>query len=297
MKPAAKNDWLRALWAGLLSLILPGLGQVYAGAWRLGLVLYAAAIVIDFSWIALTRFVPPTPAAVAGSALFVLAFHLAAAIDAARRVRVRAAVAPVLWYRSTWTAAIAMIAINVALTSIDPLHYSAGWRSFAVASGSNQPTLLTTDYVLVDTHHPGATPDYGEVVAFRHPRQPNVDYIKRVVGLPGDRVQVRDTVLYLNGKAVPREAQGPAAVELKQYRETLPNGRAYMIVEMPRGSGQNTEEFTVPAGSLFVLGDNRGNSLDSRFNDLGFVPIANVIGPVHTIYWSSEPGRLLSRVH
>ena len=295
MSAAAKNGWLRALWAGLLSLILPGLGQVYAGAWRLGLVLYAAAIVIDFSWIALTRLVPPTPVAVAGSALFVLVFHLAAAIDAARRVRVRTAVAPVLWYRSTWTAAIAMIAINVALTSIDALQYSPGWRSFAVASGSNLPTLLTTDYVLADTHHPGATPDYGDVVAFRHPKQANVDYIKRVVGLPGDRVQVRDTILYLNGKPVPREPHGTTA-EFKQYRETLPNGRAYLIVEAPQGSGQNTKEFTVPAGSFFVLGDNRGNSLDSRFDDLGYVPLANVIGPVRTIYWSSKPGRLLSRV-
>jgi signal peptidase I len=295
MTPAAKNDWLRALWAGLLSLVMAGLGQIYAGAWRLGLGLYIAAIVIDAAWITLTRYVAPTPTAIVTTVAIVLGFRLAVAADAVRRIRARTTAAPVVWYRSTWTAAVAMIAINTAIESVEALQHAAGWRSFHAASGSNMPTLLETDYVLVDIRRPGAAPDYGDVVVFRHPKDPEVDYIKRVVGLPGDRVQLRDTILYLNGKPIPREPQGTSA-ELKQYRETLPNGRAYVIVETPQGSGQNTKEFTVPPGSFFVLGDNRGNSLDSRFDSLGYVPIANIIGTVRTIYWSSEPGRLLSRV-
>ena len=109
----AKNDWLRALWAGLLSLILPGLGQVYGGAWRLGVVLYVIAIGIDFSVLDLTRLVPPTPVALVASIAAVVLFRLAVAIDAARRVRSRSATAPSPWYRSTWLAVIAMIAIGV----------------------------------------------------------------------------------------------------------------------------------------------------------------------------------------
>jgi signal peptidase I len=296
MSTAAKNDWLRALWAGLLSLLLPGLGQIYAGARRLGPVLYVIAIAIDSSSIILTRLVLPTPVAVVALTGMLLLFRVAVAVDAASRVRARTTVSPVVWYRSTWAAAIAMIAICVGLGSVDALHYSPGWRSFYVASGSNLPTLLTTDYVLVDMQHPGATPEYGDVLVFRHPKDPKVDYIKRVVGLPGDRVQLRDTVLYLNGKPVPRELQGAAAGEPKQYRETLPSGRSYVTLETPGGAGQNTREFTVPAGSLFVLGDNRGNSLDSRFDELGYVPIVNIIGVVYTIYWSGDLGRILSRV-
>jgi signal peptidase I len=294
----AKNDWLRALWAGLLSLILPGLGQVYAGAWLLGLILYVAATALDFSVIGLTRLMPPTPGIVAASAGVVLLFHLAIPFDAVRRVRARSMAPPWRWYKSTWLAAIAMSTIDVDQRLFDAFPYSPGWRSFHVASGSNMPTLLTTDYVLVDTRHPGSVPDYGDVIAFRNPRDPNVDYIKRVVGLPGDRVQLRDAILYLNGKPVPREPQAgvPGDPAFKPYRETLPNGRAYSVLETPESAAQSTEEFNVPPGFFFVLGDNRGNSLDSRYKDLGYIPVANVIGTVRTIYWTTAPTRLLSRV-
>ena len=286
----ARSGWLRVSWAGLLSLVLPGLGQVYAGAWRLGVVLYVIAIAIDFSVLGLTRLVPPTPVALAASTAAVVLFRLAVAIDAARRVRSRSATAPSPGYRSTWLAAVAMIAIGVGLQFAREAAYSPGWRSFHVASGSNMPTLLTTDYVMVDTRHPGAVPGYGDMIVFRHPRDPKVDYMKRVVGLPGDRVQLRDGTLYLNDKPMQREPQD------KAYRETLPNGRSYMILETPRSASERSEEFKVPPGFFFALGDNRGNSLDSRHKELGYVPIANVIGPVRTIYWTMEPGRLLSSV-
>src|SRR5260370_14427209 len=107
------------------------------------------------------------------------------------------------------------------------------------------PKLVTTDYVLVDIHHPGTLPDHGDVVGFGHPRDPKVDYIKRVVGLPGDRVQLREGILYLNGKPIPSEPQdsAPRSSALKQYRETLPNGHAYMILETPQSASENTVEF------------------------------------------------------
>ena len=134
------------------------------------------------------------------------------------------------------------------------------------------------------------SPAYGDMVVFRPPGDPKVDYLKRVVGLPGDRVQLRDGILYLNDKPAPREAQG------RQYRETLPNGRSYMILEAPRSASESTEEFKVPTGFFFVLGDNRGNSLDSRHKQIGYIPLANLVGTVRTIYWTTDPSRLLSRV-
>jgi signal peptidase I len=287
---SAKRGWPRALWAGLLSLVLPGLGQVYAGAWRLGMVLYVAAIAIDLLWIELTKLVPPTAAALVTSAGVVLLFHLVVAVDAIRRIRSRTVTTPGRWYRSTWLAAIAMIAIGGGLQLAREPFYTPGWRSFHVASGSNMPTLSTTDYVMADTNHPGAVPGYGDIVVFRPPSDPKVDYLKRVVGLPGDRLQLRDGILYLNDKPVPREPQG------EQYRETLPNGRTYMILETPRSASESTEEFKVPPGFFFVLGDNRGNSLDSRYRQIGYIPVENLVGTIRTIYWTTEPSRLLSRV-
>jgi signal peptidase I len=288
---ALKKGWLRTLWACLLSLVIPGLGHVYAGAWGLGAVLYLIALAFDAALIAATQIVLPTPVALAAGAAAVVLFRLAIAIDAGRRVRSGSIVAGRRWYRSAWVAAIPMIAIGVGWQFTVADHYRPGWRSFYVPSSSNEPTLLTLDYVMADTHHPATAPDYGDVVVFRHPKDPKVDYIKRVVGLPGDRVQLRDTILYLNGKAVPREP-----LTSNQYRETLPNGRSYTILEVPQGTGQNTQEFTVPPGSFFALGDNRGNSFDSRFEAVGYVPIANVIGIARTIYWSTDRSRILSRV-
>jgi len=282
----------------LLSLVSPGLGQIYAGAWWLGIILYLAGVALTLSWIAVTWVVLPTPGAIVASAGVLLLLPLVIAIDAFRRIYSRAMAIPRPWYRSTWVAAIVMIAINIGLQLSETDYYSPGWRSFHVASASNLPTLSTTDYVVADIHHPEAVPAYGDIIVFRHPRDSKVDYLKRVVGLPGDRVQLRDGILYLNGKPVPREPQAgaPGNPAFKQYRETLPNGRAYPVLETSESAAQSTEEFNVPPGFFFVLGDNRGNSLDSRYKDLGYIPIANFIGTVRTIYWSNEPARFLSSV-
>jgi signal peptidase I len=298
---SARSGWLRALWGGLLSLIWPGLGQIYAGWWRLGIGLYIAAAALDLFFLGLTWSVPPASAVVAAAGGTFLIFRLVIAADAFRRVRARQAAMPRSWYRSTWFAAIVMIAISLG-TGLSDMGFSPGWRSFHVASASNLPTLSASDYVLVDVRHPGTLPNYGDVVVFRNPRDPKVDYIKRVVALPGDRVQVRDGVLSLNGKPAPRESQGiagpfngaPRGSTFQQYRETLPNGRSYMIVESSSRPPGNADDVTVPPGSFFVLGDNRNDSLDSRF--FGYVPAANVVGLVDTIYWSNEPARFLSHV-
>ncbi|TKB51944.1 MAG: signal peptidase I, partial [Mesorhizobium sp.] len=167
------------------------------------------------------------------------------------------------------------------------------FQPFSIPSGSMRPTLLEGDYLFVTKWSYGfsryslpfgpnifsgriwgSEPKRGDVVVFKFPPDPSVDYIKRVVGLPGDKIQVKDGQLFINDVSVPRvkvgqidnrditEENGPVDV----YRETLPNGVTYDTLDLTQASiGDNTKEFTVPPGHYFMMGDNRDNSSDSRF--------------------------------
>ncbi|MEZ0171971.1 signal peptidase I [Microvirga sp. TS319] len=179
----------------------------------------------------------------------------------------------------------------------------AKFQTFAVPAGSMTPALNPGDYVL-GAMHAWQTPRLkrGDLVFFRfhieaaHP----VIWIKRVVGLPGDRVQMAWGRLSINGTMVPREqvnddviddADG-RRIEVRQYEETLPEGNSYRIIERAGGgtSYGTTKAVDVPEGEVFVMGDNRNNSSDSRA--FGTVPITNVIGHPILIYWSQDPGRI-----
>ena len=129
----------------------------------------------------------------------------------------------------------------------------------------------------------------GDIVIFRLPSDPSTDYIKRVIGLPGDLVQIKDGVTYLNGIALKREASGKynsanaehssddSYKDVPLFREFLPDGTSYTVMELTdSGEGDNTPVFSVPADHYFVMGDNRDNSSDSRFS-VGYVPEANVV--------------------
>ena len=174
-------------------------------------------------------------------------------------------------------------------------------------------TLLVGDYLFVSKYSYGyskysfpfspnlfsgriwsATPERGDVAVFRLPSDPSVDYIKRVIGLPGDRIQVRDGVLYINGEEVPREQVGTYEPEgrynrgepVPVYKETLPNGVTYDTLDLsPNSPGDNTREFVVPEGHYFMMGDNRDNSSDSRFT-VGYVPLENFVGRATYIFFS-----------
>ena len=205
------------------------------------------------------------------------------------------------------------------------------FQPYNIPSGSMIPTLLVGDYLFVsklsygygphsfDFRVPvvgiefgplpfrgrifGSQPERGDIVVFKLPTNPRVDYIKRVVGLPGDRIQVKDGVLYINGKAVQRErlpdaviTQGPhAGMRIHRYRETLPNGRSYVIQDMfDNAPADNTQEYVVPPGHYFMMGDNRDNSTDSRFLDqVGYVPYENIVGEAKLIFFSHEEGASL----
>lgn len=191
------------------------------------------------------------------------------------------------------------------------------FQPFSIPSGSMRPTLLEGDYLFVSkfaygySHHSlpfspnlfsgriwSAEPLRGDVAVFKFPPNPKLDYIKRVIGLPGDRIQMIKGVLHINGVAVKREKTGVIDdVDVTEetgpvdvYRETLPNGVSYDTLDInPASSTDDTREFVVPEGHYFAMGDNRDNSSDSRLS-VGFVPAENLVGRAKRIFFSIDGG-------
>ncbi len=142
----------------------------------------------------------------------------------------------------------------------------------------------------------GGEAERGDVVVFRLPSDPSQDYIKRVIGLPGDRIQVIGGVLHINGAPVKLERiedrvetlDDGSEVTVERYLETLPNGVSHVVLNRDVASRfDDTEEFVVPAGHYFMMGDNRDNSNDSR-GDVGYVPAANLVGRAQVIFFSHD---------
>ncbi len=204
-----------------------------------------------------------------------------------------------------------LIAIGIRTVAFEP---------FNIPSGSMIPTLLIGDYLFVSKYSYGysrfslplspplfggrifgSLPNRGDVAVFKLPRDNSTDYIKRIIGLPGDRIQMKGGQLYVNGTIVPRrdagqylaEGDGPRTL-LRRYDETLPpsrEGRAPKVHEILKASDNepldNTQEFRIPEGHVFAMGDNRDNSLDSRvLNAVGFIPVENLVGRAEFIFFS-----------
>ncbi|MGE0565242.1 MAG: signal peptidase I [Pseudolabrys sp.] len=191
-------------------------------------------------------------------------------------------------------------------------------QPFNIPSGSMKATLLVGDYLFVSkysygyTHYSipfspplfsgrifGSEPTRGDVVVFRLPKDTSTDYIKRVIGLPGDKIQVVDGVVHINGQPVKREKaddfveveEGVRAAPVKRWKETLPNGVSYHVLDLvDAGAADNTQVYTVPPGEYFMMGDNRDNSTDSRFSQVGTVPFENLIGKAQLIFFSVYEG-------
>jgi signal peptidase I len=200
-----------------------------------------------------------------------------------------------------------LIALNIRTFLYEP---------FNIPSASMVPTLLVGDYLFVskfsfgysfasisyfpkifDGRIAASLPERGDVVVFKLPRDGKTDYIKRLVGLPGDRIQVIRGLLHINGEAAKiervedfLESDGGFVRRVPQFVETLPGGRQHRILKLHNdGFYNNTPEFTVPPGHYFAMGDHRDNSQDSRDpSAVGFVPFDNLVGRAQFLFFSTD---------
>ena len=212
-----------------------------------------------------------------------------------------------VWMETVRTVVIAvLIAVGVRTFAYEP---------FNIPSGSMEPTLLIGDYLFVSKLSYGysrhslpfgvplfkgrvlfSEPEVGDVAVFTYPRDNKTDYIKRIVGLPGDKIEVRESVLYINDVAAKREMLSASEIaELgyfnplgRLYYETLPNGRRHLIHERSDSYPlDNFKPVVVKEGHFFAMGDNRDNSQDSRA-DVGQVPFENLVGRADILFFSHD---------
>ncbi len=232
--------------------------------------------------------------------------------------------------KSGWWETVKVILQALAIAMVVRVFF---YQPFNIPSGSMKETLLVGDYLFVSKLAYGyskysfprhttlclpmsdacetirilpdlisegrvfsAAPERGDVAVFKLPRDKSTDYIKRVIGLPGDEIMMRDGVLHINGKAVPKVPSGEyvareedAVVSIPAFRETLPNGVTYTVLDSePAGPFDNVGPYKVPAGHYFMMGDNRDNSTDSRaLWGVGYVPVENFIGRAEIVFFSA----------
>jgi len=193
-----------------------------------------------------------------------------------------------------------------------------GYEPFNIPSGSMIPTLLVGDYLFVSKFSYGFSkhslifslplipgriwytePKRGDVAVFKLPSDNSTDYIKRIIGLPGEKIQMRNGRLFINGKIVQRErlkdfVQTSPNGNIKmtaRYKEILPNGKSHDILEEwgDKGPLDNTGVYQVPSGHYFAMGDNRDNSQDSRVRpEVGFIPKENLVGRAEILFFSTN---------
>lgn len=210
--------------------------------------------------------------------------------------------------RETLTTVVYAILIALVIRTV-------AYEPFNIPSGSMIPTLLIGDYLFVSKFSYGYSryslpwglplipgrifftePKRGDVAVFKVPIDNKTDYIKRIVGLPGDRIQVVHGILHINGQAVKRERVSDYVLQtgaghvrqVPRYIETLPNGRShYILEESDNGPVDNTRVFVVPPGHYFAMGDNRDHSDDSRL-DVGYIPRVNLVGRAEFLFFSID---------
>tara|TARA_Y100000590_G_scaffold138641_1_gene158731 strand:- start:5237 stop:5965 length:729 start_codon:yes stop_codon:yes gene_type:complete len=190
------------------------------------------------------------------------------------------------------------------------------FQPFYIPSSSMEPELLIGDRLFVSKYSYGysrhslpfspkiynkrvfsSKPKRGDIIVFKTPSDNRTDYIKRLIGLPGDIIQIIDNDLYLNNKKIEKRIAnskfiincGNEEMEVNSFEETLPNGKKYLAVYRKKGSMLNSDRFVVPGNHYFFMGDNRDCSKDSRFlGSVGYVNFNNLVGKARLIFFSND---------
>lgn len=282
----------RRPWATVLVCLIGGpiVGMLYLGKGRNALIYFLVSLlmlattvaVILWGWLPMAPgsagFLLPLPVQIVG---MVHGYSIAKRISGEK---------PETWFARWYMVAGLMVLLQLAA----PAFRTFLWDPFSIPSGSMLPTLEVGDYIWVSRFAYGkswfsegtAKPELGGIVIYKRALD-NVAFVRRIVGLPGDRVQYLGGRLYINGILVDREAFG-SVDGMARYLETLPNGRQHHILESSdKGGADNTQVYTVPDGHYFGLGDNRDRSSDSRFSNVGFIPYKNIVGRFEVVFWNS----------
>ncbi len=292
----------RPLLAAFLSLLTPGIGHLYNGRPKAAIAFFIvlAVLVACMGWLLQSDLIAQDYLGLVLAAVVVLLAVLTylAAIGNAFRVARQSGEVQLQWFMRWYVYLGIFIAAFVLNELATPEKVSI--RSYWMPATSMQPGLMKGDVLIAETgDFEDRLPKRGEVILYL--LDPQTTFIKRVVGLPGDRVQMRDGVLFINGEKVARTKVGNQKITdafgrditVTVYEESLADSPDYLIVEISNSEPfDNTPVIEVPPGHLFVLGDNRDNSLDSRSPRHGTIPITDLSDKPRYIYWSRDLFRI-----
>lgn len=288
--------------AAILSLIVPGLGQFYNARLRRGGIIAAVLVALTAAQFVLISSLAVSLAIFGASAvitLLLIALYLFAIIDAAV-FALRHRMAVMGRFNRAWAYFSVIIVCILGQSLAAPEIQIA---SYNIPAGSMHPTVLVGDYLIADKGYFLRQPPLrGDLAIFKLPVDNRTDYIKRVVGLPGDSIRLIGGKLYINERPIPRERiedwtgrRGTIPTSVMQYIEAMPGGPSYRIIEERGDDGMldNTPPYRVPDGHYFVLGDNRDSSQDSRIlSEVGFIPLQNFRDRPAFIFWSADLSRI-----
>ena len=261
---------LRRVSAVLLTLLLPGAGHFLLGAFRRGVAWAVGLVLLGL----LLLFAAPISITIVTGVVAGIVGRIAAAIDAGATPGARPS-----WkiVAAAWTALlVGRAAMNGAILEPTTRYYTTHYaQGFTIPTGGMEPTLLIGDYIMVDrSAYRDRAPQRNDIVAFSYPSDETRDFVKRIIGLPGDEVVLRGRQVLLNGQ--------PLVEPYIQFRATTPTSTHCTYA-------YGCEVIRVPGDSYFVMGDSRDNSQDSRY--FGFVRREKIKGKAHVIYWSFDVER------